>query len=1154
MSSFTRNSGTGSPGERARHRAPTPPAPVPETPPRAATRIPARPADDRSDLRSSPVAPPAAPPAATATTAATAASASGVGVAESPDSTGSISVVPDQAETPGSGYDGPVERTTTDADVVRSTGSMAIATLLSRITGFLRTVMIGAALSPAIASAFNTANTLPNLITEIVLGAVLTSLVVPVLTRAEKEDADRGAGFFRRLLTLSVTLLGGVTILSVVAAPALTRMMLSSEGQVNVVMSTAFAYWLLPQIFFYGLFALFNAVLNTREIFRPGAWAPVINNIITLLVLGTYMVLPLRLDPDAQVSIFDPQIMFLGIGTTLGVIVQTLIMVPHLRRAGIDMRPKWGIDDRLKQFGGMALAIIVYVAISQLGYIVTTRIASLADEAAPFIYQQHWLLLQVPYGIIGVTLLTAIMPRLSRNAADGDDRAVVGDLSLGSKLTFIALIPIVVFFTVFGVPIANALFAYGAFDAESANILGWTLSFSAFTLIPYSLVLLHLRVFYAREEVWTPTFIIAGITATKIMLSLLAPAVASSTDRVVVLLGAANGFGFVTGAVIGAYLLRRKLGLLGMRSLLKTSLWALGAALVGAGVAWLLGRLIELSIGDFLLGTLGSVGYLIYLAVTGVIFLIVTGLVLSRSRLPEVQNLGAAFARIPGLNRFIRPNREISLDVGEASAEDLSRQLAVADEFSATPVPPPMSAGIVRGPRLVPGAPVSDGRFRLLADHGGVQGARFWQAREIDSGREVALVFVDTSGNAPFAPQSPAAAAGTAYEVQRRTRKLAELNSPAIATGIESVAYRNGCLIIADWVPGASLSSVAEAGADPRAAAFALADLTEAVGAAHDSGVALGLDNKCRIRISTEGVAVLAFPVVLPESSYERDARSLAAALEMLIDARTAPSDAVRLREEARALVTADPPATGADYAGLAVTMRTCGLFTEVEPAQLVPAREKTPRPAKRPGFGASDYTVKGMAGIALVVILLVSMVAAVTAFLTSFFGGSNEESPLSNVETTAVRATEEPTGPPVYLSLQGASIWDEGAGAPAAEVIDGDRDTAWTTTGGSGLLVQLSEPAQLSHVVLTPGTGVDPQATASVKLFFFDEANPTSLAEGIEQGEVTYAGLSLTHSIREESTLPGGIRSVVVWVDDVNSPAYAEPEIQIAEVELVGR
>ena len=404
-------------------------------------------------------------------------------------------------------------------DVIRATGTMAIATLLSRITGFLRQMLIGATLGATVGTAFSSANQIPNLVTEIVLGAVLTSLVVPVLVRAEKEDSDRGETFVRRLFTLAFSILGIVTILSVIFAPFLTRMMLPEDSKANAVQATSLAFLLLPQILFYGLFALFQAVLNTKNIFGPGAWAPVVNNIISISVLLAYRFLPGRLDPHDPTPVADPHIMLLGLGTTTAVIVQCLILVPYLKKAGINLRPKWGLDARIKQFGGMALAIITYVAISQLGYVVTSRVAAYADAGAPLVYQNAWLMLQVPYGVIGVTLLTAIMPRLSRNAADGDVDAVVRDLTLGTKLTFIALIPIVIFMTGFGVPIARALFQYGAYGADSAEQLGLTISFSAFTLIPYALVLLHLRVFYAREEAWTPTFIIAGITLTKIVLT-----------------------------------------------------------------------------------------------------------------------------------------------------------------------------------------------------------------------------------------------------------------------------------------------------------------------------------------------------------------------------------------------------------------------------------------------------------------------------------------------------------------------------------------------------------------------------------------------------------------------------------------------------------
>ncbi|WP_288865857.1 murein biosynthesis integral membrane protein MurJ, partial [uncultured Corynebacterium sp.] len=642
--------------------------------------------------------------------------------------------------------------------VVRATGSMAIATLISRVTGFIRTVLIGAALGEVVAASFNTANTLPNLITEIVLGSVLTALVVPVLVRAEKEDADHGAAFIRRLFTLTLTLMTVVTLVAVTTAPLLTRMMMDEDSKGNLVQTTSFAYLVLPQIFFYGMFSLFMAILNTKEHFRPGAWAPVANNVVSIAVLVAYMALPGQLNPAAPTSISNPHVLLLGLGTTAGVVVQCLIMLPALRKLGIDLRPLWGIDERLKQFGGMALAIVTYVAISQLGYIITTRIAFNADAAAQFIYQQHWMLLQMPYGIIGVTLLTAIMPRMSRNAADGDDEAVVADLTMGTKLTFIALIPIIIFMTALGPDIAHALFAYGSFSPEAANTLGLTISASSFTLIPYALVMLHLRVFYAREEAWTPTFIIAGITGTKVLLSALAPHIAREPSHVVVLLGAANGFGFVAGALIGALLLRRKLGTLRARDVLRTSAWAAGAAVVGVavvfGTLWLVRDVAGLHLPQALGRLIGapSLGNLIEVALLGILFLVVTGLVLSRSKLPEVQNLGRALQRIPGMSRFIRPDEDRALEVGEVDLRDVSNQFLASDTFNASPVPPPMSAGVVRGPRLVPGAGVSDGRFRLIRDHGAATGARFWQAREVATGRDVALTFVDTTGSAPMAP------------------------------------------------------------------------------------------------------------------------------------------------------------------------------------------------------------------------------------------------------------------------------------------------------------------------------------------------------------------------------------------------------------------
>ena len=953
------------------------------------------------------------------------------------------------------------QKTTSDKSVVRSTGSMAVATLMSRITGFIRTVMITSALGGAVASAFNTANTLPNMITEIVLGSVLTALVVPVLVRAEKEDPDRGAAFIRRLFTLTVTLLTAVTLITVVGAPLLTELMLDQDGHVNLVQATSFAYLLLPQIMFYGLFSLFMAILNTKEVFRPGAWAPVANNLVSIGVMVLYMILPGQLDPKEHTGVTDPHILLLGLGTTLGVAVQCLIMLPALRRLKIDLRPLWGIDERLKQFGGMALAIVTYVAISQAGYIINNRIASGVDGSAPVIYMQHWQLLQVPYGIVGVTLLTAIMPRLSRNAADGDDEAVVRDLTLGTKLTFIALIPIIIFMTALGPDIGNALFGYGNFTNQEARTLGLTLSFSAFTLIPYALVMLHLRVFYAREEAWTPTFIIAGITLTKVVLAVLAPTVASRPDQVVVLLGAANGFGFIAGAVIGAFLLHRKLGSLRFGSVLHTSVWAAAAGVVGLAAAMLARFLLRLIPGGMpalaaAMGRRDSFGLLLEILILGVVFVIATGVALSFSKLPEVKSLGAVLARVPGLRRVVRtsPSDDIAGGTG------MDPQFLGSDTFNTSPVPPPMSAGVVRGPRLVPGAAVSDGRFRLLRDYGASSSARFWQAREQATGRMVALTFVDTCGPAPMAPVTPRQAAIDAAGICHRTNQLSALNLPAVAPVLETIRYRTGCVVVADWVPGSDLKTVADSGATllDDAVAASMIPLTTAMAQARDNGVLLGLDNRNRMRVSDDGTVVLAFPAVLPDADAEADTSAYAFALELL--AGSAETDAL-------APLTAAAREEEPDYRTIEQSLAQIA-NTDSAPAPLVQRREQDEQhiaedTVKRGGFGERGIGTLGTAGLVAVAITAVVLVAALTVYLVGMFS-DRADSPITNesardgAEQVSEGIENAPSGTlPVIIAPLSASSWGDNASEDRttdfAALVDGEDTTTASAKAGEKIL-----------------------------------------------------------------------------------------------------
>src|SRR5574340_183413 len=538
---------------------------------------------------------------------------------------------PVSAPEPRPNTDVPRQDQRSSGGLLAATGSIALATLISRITGFVKQLLLLTVLGASVASSFTVASLIPNMIAELVLGAVLTAIVVPVLVRAEREDPDQGAAFVRRLFTAAVTVLVGAALLATAAAPVLTtHVFLEEGGKVSTALTTALSYLLLPAILFYGLSALLTAILNTRQVFKPGAWAPVLNNLVVLTVLVVYLITPgeISLDP---VRMSDPKLLTLGIGVTLGVVTQALSLVPAIRRERISLKPLWGLDDRLRQFAGMALAIVLYVLISQAGMIFATRISSYVDAAGPAIYQNAWLLLQLPYGVLGVTVLTAIMPRLSRNAAANDTPAVVDDLSVATRLTMIALIPIITFLTFAGPQVGEALYGYGNFGAGDAGRLGEAVSWSAFTLIPYSLVLIHLRVFYAREQAWTPTWIILGITTVKVALSALAPVVAPSDDQVVILLGVANGVAFTVGAVIGGYLLHRTLGDLHLANVGRTVCKVLLASGAGALAMFAADRLLNLAALTEVFGGLGSMARV---AVLGILMLMVTLTILWLAKVP----------------------------------------------------------------------------------------------------------------------------------------------------------------------------------------------------------------------------------------------------------------------------------------------------------------------------------------------------------------------------------------------------------------------------------------------------------------------------------------------------------------------------------------
>jgi len=630
-----------------------------------------------------------------------------------------------------------------DAALVSRSWGMAFATLISRVSGFARIVVLAAILGAALSSAFSVANQLPNLVAALVLEATFTAIFVPVLARAEQNDADGGVAFVRRLVTLATALLLATTLLSVAAAPLLVQLMLGRNPQVNEPLTIAFAYLLLPQVIFYGLSSVFMAILNTRNAFGAPAWAPVVNNVVAIATLGAYLATPGQLSVD-PVQMGNTKLLVLGIGTTLGVFAQTAVLLVAIRRHRISLRPLWGIDDRLKRFGTMAAAMVLYVLISQIGLIVTNQIASTAAASGPAIYNYTWLVLMLPFGMIGVTVLTVVMPRLSRNAAADDTVAVLGDLSLATRLTMITLIPTVAFMTVGGAAMGSALFAYGHFGDVDAGYLGAAIALSAFTLLPYSVVLLQLRVFYAREQPWIPIAIIVIITTVKIAASLVAPHVTDNPDLVAGYLGLANGLGFVAGAIAGYYLLRKALRpagghLLGVAEV-RTILVTVTASLLAGLVAY---------VADVLLGMQrltaygGGAGSLLRLSVLAVIMVPIFTVVMLRAQVPEARAALAAFRGWIGATAGTAPRasgRSTGVAAGKPDGgEHLLRAGIVTypeqrDSFARSGHPvrepfrrrhpqQPAGEGIGRGPRMtdspsdsIASSAVSDPRLSPVAD------------------------------------------------------------------------------------------------------------------------------------------------------------------------------------------------------------------------------------------------------------------------------------------------------------------------------------------------------------------------------------------------------------------------------------------------------
>jgi len=525
--------------------------------------------------------------------------------------------------------------------------TMAIASLTSRITGFLRSILLVAALgTAAVGNSYSGGNTFPNMVYELLLGGVLSSVLIPLLVHAQEADDDDGIAYTQRLLSIATALLAVLTVIAVAAAPLIAGYFAKPEERH---LTTQFAWLLLPEIFFYGIGAMFMAVLNIRHSYGPGMWAPVLNNVVMIVTVAIFFALP---GPHTltPATITTAQILVMGIGTTLGIVAQALVLIPALRRTGF--RWRWRFRARPNEVGRMrevaTLAgwVFAYVVASQVGVTVIQKIGF--SNGGLTVFTQADLLFQVPYGILVVSLLTAIMPRMSRAAVRGANDEVIGDLGLASRLSAIAMVPITAGLIVLGPDLGILLFGHGESSIARGRLIGSSLAYSAFGLLFFAIVMLQLRVFYAMRDGRTPTLINVFMVATKVVLVLATNAAFHVAHGVnanvhpnpaaVEWLNIATSLSYVVGAVVGHVVLTRRLGRLGYRSVLVTTIRIAVASAVGALVAYVVVVGCRHGFGD---GFAGAAGGLVLGGLAGLVVMLLIGL---RMRIPELRDL-AGMAR-----------------------------------------------------------------------------------------------------------------------------------------------------------------------------------------------------------------------------------------------------------------------------------------------------------------------------------------------------------------------------------------------------------------------------------------------------------------------------------------------------------------------------
>lgn len=481
-----------------------------------------------------------------------------------------------------------------DAGLIRSSSLMGLGTIISRITGFIRNLLLVAVLGTGIlGDAYNVANTTPNIIYNLLIGGALSAVFVPQIVKSFR-DADGGSAYVSRLVSLLTSALIFITAIAMILAPLLISVYAPSFTGRSRDVTIAFALYCLPQILFYGLFGVLGQVANAKERFGPMMWAPIANNLVVIALFAYFLSVT---DEISLQTITDGQVRLLGVGTTLGIALQALILIPTIASSGLKVRFRidWrgvGLDKAIR----LASWMFIFVLISQLGFLVTVNLATRAGVAAEAAgiaygvgytpYANAYLILLLPHSIVTISIVTALLPRLSNFALDKKLDDVRHLITTALRYVGIITVPASFFFLLFGERIAEALF-FGISE-DSALFIGRLLSAMALGLIPLSINLVLIRGLNAFENTKYQVVSNLVINVVAVVLSLIAYTTMEARS---VTLGLALAFtaSYWCGIIASYFLLKRFTGALNIATIalfyVKVSIAALVAVVCVAFLA-----------------------------------------------------------------------------------------------------------------------------------------------------------------------------------------------------------------------------------------------------------------------------------------------------------------------------------------------------------------------------------------------------------------------------------------------------------------------------------------------------------------------------------------------------------------------------------------